>query len=312
MSARHLILVHQEVAQDVADFHAIAQRVRAMAIDIDVFVVENDRPMATTRRKAAEAPSLVFSPGPLGRFRPLRGTIYAGRPMPKLTEMTRLRDGGIPVPDFAEVRPGQLPLREVLGDVVIVKPGHALASLGRDMYLSRVEDVTGEHPAYWPPGAPGRRQPMIAQRFIDTGVFPAHYRCVTLFGAILFARLCTSRTPRAPLDSPRADLARSVFMPGIEDRTYEISREPDVLALATRTYHALPDIPLQGVDIIREASTGRLFVLEINPGGNTWLFSSAFSAGAKRDLGMDDLSVPFNSWDVAADILVRKTLEQAA
>lgn len=311
MIRRHLILVHQEGAQDVADFHAIAHRVRALAPEIEVFVVENDRPMAITRRRAAEAPSLVVSPGQLHRFRPLRGKVFAGRPMSKLTEMTRLRDGGIPVPDFAAVRPGEPLSREALGDIVIVKPGHALASLGKDMHLSRIEDVTGEHPAHWPRHAAARQEPMIAQRFIDTGVYPAHYRCITLFGAVLFARRCTSRSPRAALDAPRDELARSVFMPGTEDRTYEITRESDVLALAARIYEAVPDIPLQGADIIREASTGRLYVLEINPGGNTWLFSSAFSAGAKRDLGIDDLSVPFNAWDVAAEVLVRKTREDA-
>jgi hypothetical protein len=29
----------------------------------------------------------------------------------------------------------------------------------------------------------------------------------------------------------------------------------------------MPEIPLQGIDIIREAGSGRLFVLEANPGG---------------------------------------------
>jgi hypothetical protein len=36
MKRRHLVMVHQDGAQDVADFHAIAGRVRTTAPDIEV------------------------------------------------------------------------------------------------------------------------------------------------------------------------------------------------------------------------------------------------------------------------------------
>ena len=53
----------------------------------------------------------------------------------------------------------------------------------------------------------------------------------------------------------------------------EFTRDTDILDLASWTYSALPEIALQGVDILREASSGKLYVLEANPGGNTWIFS---------------------------------------
>ena len=53
----------------------------------------------------------------------------------------------------------------------------------------------------------------------------------------------------------------------------EFTRDADILELARRAYSTLPEIPLQGLDIVREAETGGLFVLEANPGGNTWIFS---------------------------------------
>jgi hypothetical protein len=312
LQRRHLVLVHQHEAQDVADFHAIASRIRAKASDIGVFVVENDRLMASTRREAAKAPTLVMSPGPLDQFRPLRGTVYAGRPMSKLVELQRLKDGGIPVPDFQALGRGERPSPARFGDVVIIKPAFDMASMGRDVHLSRTKMASGDYPRHWPANHPGRREPMIAQRFIDTGPYPSHYRVITLFSEVLFARRCTSTRPRAPLDGPQDMLWRSVVQPDYGHRDYVIARDEDVLDLARRTYAAMPDIPLQGIDIIREVGTGRLFVLEINPGGNTWLFSSIFAAGAKKDLGMDDLSVPFQSWEVAADALIRKTREEAS
>jgi len=50
--------------------------------------------------------------------------------------------------------------------------------------------------------------------------------------------------------------------------------DPDILAFAQHMSSALPDIPLQGLDIIKEVSTNRPFALESNPGGNSWRFSS--------------------------------------
>ena len=63
----------------------------------------------------------------------------------------------------------------------------------------------------------------------------------------------------------------------------ELTRDPDILELARRTSSAIPEAPLQGVDIVREVATGQLFVLEANPGGNTWIFSKGdMSARLKK------------------------------
>lgn len=48
---------------------------------------------------------------------------------------------------------------------------------------------------------------------------------------------------------------------------------------------ALPDVPLQGIDVLRENKTGKLYALESNPGGNTWHFSSAFGAILRDEVG---------------------------
>jgi hypothetical protein len=47
----------------------------------------------------------------------------------------------------------------------------------------------------------------------------------------------------------------------------------DVMAHTRIAYDAFPGIPLQASDIVRDYSSGRLFILKINAGGNTWDFS---------------------------------------
>ena len=77
--SRNLVLVHSAGWQDVADFHAIKLRVEKTAPDIEVFVASNDIRSSLTRKRAAERPTLVFSPIRLLAFRPARGKVYAGR-----------------------------------------------------------------------------------------------------------------------------------------------------------------------------------------------------------------------------------------
>jgi hypothetical protein len=85
-------------------------------------------------------------------------------------------------------------------------------------------------------------------------------------------------------------------------------------------------IPMLAVDVIREAATGKLYVLECNPGGNTWHFSS--SIGEKLRLGFGDAKTngnekaneiarrmfidQFGAFDIVAQQLIAKTHELAS
>jgi hypothetical protein len=63
--------------------------------------------------------------------------------MTGLNELQLLRDGGLPVPEFKPIQPGQRLPCNVLGDIVIIKPGHAMASLGKDMHVRHTEAAPG-------------------------------------------------------------------------------------------------------------------------------------------------------------------------
>jgi hypothetical protein len=311
---RHLILVHTPGYQDVADFHEIARKVREQAPDIEVFIASNTIASSVTRRQASKLPSLIFSPGNLIEFRPMRGKVYAGSPIPKLEQIARFKAAGLPVPASAEITPDVVLPAGVFGSLVVVKPGFSEASHGHYIRLMRREAVRFQPCEAYPDDHPGRYGPMLAQRFIDTGPFVNHYRVLTLFGEPLLAFKTAATAARPSLAAPDDVLATIAVK--ARRRDGPITREPttdaDILALARRTYAALTEIALQGIDIVREAGSGKLFVLEANPGGNTWIFSKgAMTERLKKALGVDRLTDQFDAFTTAASVLIERTRREA-
>jgi len=312
---RNLILVHQPGCQDRRDFEAIARNVSELAPDIEAFVASNEIPSSVTRRQASRRPTLIFSPGNLIEFRPLRGKIYAGSPIPKLEQMSRLKSAGISVPAFAEITPDIVLSEGKFASHVVVKPGFSLSSHGQDITLMRRTSVSYRSRESFPEDHPGRHGPMFVQRFVDTGLFVSHYRVLTLFGTPLLAYKNTSKIARPPLDV--SDEALALIAVKARRRASmaqtQLVHEADVLALASSTYRALPEIPLHGVDVIREATTGELFVLEVTPGGNTWSFSKGDTpVRLKKALGVDSLTEQFDAFTTAARVLIERTRAEAA
>lgn len=308
---RNLILVHQPDRQDPRDFFEIAALVEEMAPDIAAVVVYNSVLNVLTRKKAATLPTLVFSPGELDIFRPARGKIYAGRFIPKSEQIKRFSEANLPVP-ATMIWDGKSPL-DSLGELILVKLDDETASHGYGISLMRRGDreslqrvVQGMH---------GRS--CTLQTYIHTGFYPVSYRVHTLFGEPLLAFKKTSTVPGPDPSVPEMELAGVVFQPRRRTgQTLELCRETDVLTLARLVYEAMPEIPLHGCDIVRDAKTGQLYILEINAGGNTWIFSkggrdSAIVNVVRRDLGLEDLTEPFSAFRTAASALIAKVRAQA-
>jgi hypothetical protein len=72
----------------------------------------------------------------------------------------------------------------------------------------------------------------------------------------------------------------------------------------------MPEIALQACDILRDKD-GRLFLVEINPGGGTWMFSNPSSQGYRDRLGIENLAAPFNAFEVCARLLIERTRSEA-
>ncbi|MDH3581880.1 MAG: hypothetical protein OEM91_14805, partial [Hyphomicrobiales bacterium] len=277
---------------------------------IETFVINAAHPDKQLAKKAARAPSLILSQADLGRFRPQRGKVYAGRAVNKAMQSRRLRDHGVPTPLARTFIGNQHYSEEEFGPLVMVKVTKlGLASRGTGIKLVQtrnlskykydlrlLEEQTGA--------------PVLIQAFIDTGKFPSTYRVLTLFGETLYIK---KRTLAKPFEFPA--LATEVVTDkgmitnlehGKGSGNSELVREADIAALAKEAAAAFPESPIIGVDILREGKTNKPYVIEMNI-GNTWHFSSA-TPGRHRGRALSDF---FNSWDVAADILVEKTLSEA-
>ena len=149
---------------------------------------------------------------------------------------------------------------------------------------------------------------MIAQKFIDCGK-PMSCRVLTLFGAPLFT-FCRQSTKPLALDPTRSVFEQKEYMPSPPDNIRYATHDPDFLALAAAAYRAMPDVALQACDILRE-KTGDLYLLEINPGGGTWVFSNANAQGFRNSLAVSDLTTEFDAFRTCARVLIERTRAEA-
>jgi hypothetical protein len=306
--AYNLVLVATTKVFDPDDFVAIGKLVEEMAPDINVFIADSLSRSGVTRKKAARLPTLVFSPMRLMEFRPLRGKVYCGRPMSKLIEMELLSKAGLPVPEYEEMKPDTSLSVDRYGRYVILKPSYEYASFGSGIELFHTTDAAYRAPETFPEDHAGRRAPMIVQRYIDCGAAMS-CRVLTVFGVPVFT-YCRQSTRPLMLDSKDPPYEQSDYLPAPPHTRVFMEFAPDILELARRAYLAVPDVPLQACDILRDKDGG-LHLLEINPGGATWMFSTHNAAGYKKALGIDDLAAPFDAFGNCARLLVERTRAEA-
>lgn len=312
---RNLILVRQRGWQSPEDWRAIADLVRELDPRIEPFVVDAGLPNSYTRRAAAARPALVFSPGILGYFKPRRGKVYHGRPIAKMEQLRLLAAHGVPVPRSMLLQPGARLDPAEWGEFVILKPSDLWSSsFGKGIQLMRTARVRYIEPAAYPEGHPGRRGPMIVQKFVDSGERISLYRVLTLFGEPLYCQHNFSAAPRVNLTAPDVEIENAVVATQAVAKEKHFVNDADVLTVARAAHAAMPGIPLKGCDVIRDRHTGKLFVLEVNPGGNTWHFSSTYLAEARRQNGPEfeaERRSQFDALRTAARVLVERTNAEA-
>lgn len=311
---KNLILSLRKGYFDPADFVAIGNRAAAKAPDIRVFVIDDDTPIAAL-------PAAIWSDATLAvgfrketKFRPKRGLLLMNRPIEKLEQAAVMSRHGIAAPHAALFEFGMdLPVED-WGTHVLLKPaGFAHTSHNEGIQVFHRERLAAMTVLDVPAGHQMREVAMIAQRFIDTGDYPAKYRVLTLLGEILYCQFTVLIGKRPPLDAPDDMLEQAVVGTGGAERTYEPCNDADVLAFARKVAAAFGGIPLLGIDIIRDMHSGKLFALEVNAWGNVWHFSSDMWA-ERRALYpkvKTDMMNQFGAFDVAASALIAATRRMA-
>lgn len=312
MRKRNLIIVHTPEQQRISDWLTVAEKINARAPDIRVRIVDNGRRNRLMHLWQRLRPTFIFSASPLLSYRPKRGTVYRGiasRIITKEVEIARMREAGLPVPETVAFTPGLRLSGAPWEPYVIVKPYRG--KQGRMIRLVRTEDLPHRHGELTRDGT----VPMLVQQFVDHvdgQGRPCGYRVLTLFGHELFATLKFWTTPRESLEQIASDpkgVIASNASTAKKDRC--LTFEEDVLALARATTRAFPEIPVLGVDIIRETGTGKLYITETNPSGYVWHFSSVYGEKIFPPDFRASMYAQFNALDRIADILIEKTRAEA-
>jgi aryl carrier-like protein len=252
-------------------------------------------------------PTLFFSPALLRNRPTLPGRICCGYPLSKSAEYAILAEAGIAVPRWVLLREGEVPDLEGFGSYVVRKPDYGakgaevrIVRRGRVRWKRVVTAAAGPSPA------------LLVQEFIYTGLWPVSYRVNTLFGHALYSVRISGNTSRPALrganDFDARGSGNSVsIVSNVRDSTVEYCNDYEIISLGERAARAFPDLPLLGVDILKDASTGRLFVAEVNALGHNWNFSKEF-----RDSLRIDPALQFDGLRKAAYVLAEQTQKLAS
>jgi hypothetical protein len=309
---RNLVLLHTATHQALSDWVTVREKIEARAPDIEARLASNDEPDPEIYRWQVTRPSLVFSPFRLLAYRPPAGTVYAGREMGKVAEWLHMVECGLPIPQTVRLVPGLQLRPEAWGEYVVVKPVKGMR--GRDIRLLRTEEVGRRHEEL----SAGGRQRMLVQRYIEH-LNPEHrptsYRIVTLFGEPILLCEISWHHPLRPLADLAADPDGKIATngEGIPKRNTCV-KIPDVIQLGRRVAAAFPGIPCLGQDIVRSTATGALYVLEANPGGAIWHFSSDLYIRQPQysEAFAKEMYAQFGALDVVADQLIERVRREAS
>ncbi len=317
-----LILVANERNLDPRDFEEIAAKVSSENRRIDAFVVSVNQPASIIEERYWRNPTLIIAFGDTGAFKPPRGILLQNGPVHKFQQYVQFCLAGVPTPHAANFSPDTEYSEEEFGEFSILKPID-LGRMGKGglVRLQRTRRLKAFDRNQYPEDHPLRSSRLLVQSFVDTGVYAVSWRVLTLLGEPLYCFRSASGVERPPLDSPDEVIEKAVIEPkhpegkqkvGYENlRAFIIDRE--IMDFARKASRAFPRVPLQGCDIIREAGTGKLYVLEVNPGGNTWHFSSPLFLAQRTKLGgKESFTRQLDAFAVAARVLAQRTDELAA
>lgn len=312
MSERTLIIICRN-EHDLADFKEIARKVEAMAPDIEAVALRargGQLPPAGLWSKPVLLVALCNS----FDLEPQRGTVLRQLRIYKTDQYQLFLKAGLPTPKTGVFKFGMKPDAAQFGDYVILKPLR-INSKGLGIHLVRTKRIAALKPELFNASHPIHNDIYLIQQFIDTGDYPTHFRVETLLGEALCCRTIFSSVKRPSLlasDRTLLDgqVASNAVIKGSNHTA--AARDEEVIAFARLISATLPDVPLQGCDVLREAATGKLYALECNPGGNSWAFSAPDGENARQAFGGKQGMIDhLGAWDAAARALIARTRKDA-
>lgn len=270
-----VLVVYPEMAS-TADFVEIASKVKIIDPNINPVVIvdriEEDLALPSV-------PTLVVAPTMIKCLKHLPGRILCGMPLNKSQEYERLNNRRIPVPRWSILTQSKKPDLSSFPDYVVCKPN--LGGQGAHVKIVKKNRVE------WKPvvtQALGVSHEILVQEFIETGPRAIVYRVTTLFGRVLeshrFEGGCGLLSPTGK------PYGGSHIVASSKGAMVTLNYDEQVIQFGERAHQAFPEIPVLGVDIVREIKTGKLYVLEVNSIGYVWHFTSQTGKGIEMQIDM--------------------------
>lgn len=306
-----VIVVHRP--ESARDFLEIKRRVHKLDPSIGVSMVPDYVTSKMVPPEFLQVPLLVVylvNPPPTNFTKAAK---VAVRATGKIEEYECFLSRGLPCLPIQRFEWGMELDPDVYGDWVVLKP-ESIQSTGRDVNLVptllvpkvRIEDFPEDHLI--------RKDSYLIQRFVKSGEHPDHYRVMVFLDEILYSKRSISNISYPPTTANLSEFLSTTVASNSSDRVVDYYKDDEVNELALRVARSFPENPLFGIDILREEGTGRLYVLEVNLGGNVWHFSSKLSVDRRGHLTAAQRKAfleQYNAWDRAAEALIRKTHELA-
>jgi hypothetical protein len=287
-----------------AEFGEICQTIETLAPDIAANVMSSrSTPAAMLARLMLPRGALSIEMAKVRRVAP-RGTRLRHANVPKTEQLRRMAEAGIPVPRWTLIEPGTKLDPAHWGRYVVVKPSTAGRGAFVRIFLT-VRVAFRARPSF-PAGHPGRKAPMLAQEFIYTGTLPISYRVLTYLGhPVLALRYDGKEQNRLASRFGFREAGGQNIVAPAKGCTISLHRDEEMLDLARRVHGLWPDHPALGIDFVRDAESGRLYVLETNPRGDSWLLSGPDGLAIQREFGLD-----FDSQFGAREAIAAATIER--
>ena len=309
----NLLMIYNPNIIEPWDFELVATHVREIAPDICTVLWKDGSTDWQRCPPAPGLPTMTFSPGPVRGRRPPRGAVFEGHSLRKSEEYAALERGGVSVPRWALLTRTSAPDLTAFDRYVVVKPD--IGGRGADVKIKRKGRVRWSPPSTdLAKTMSGRDCDWVVQEFVYTGQHPVSYRVTSLFGEPIWSWQIQADIRRRPLRH-RFDFTgdhgggMSIVSSG-KGCVFSLVDDPDLAELARAAHRVFPDIPLIGVDIVRDADTGRLFVIEANALGWTWHLSSPTGRAIQQQFGFD-LDASFAVRRRAARILAEQVRQRA-
>ena len=302
-----LIVMRRE---SLGDFEAIARRVRKMDPSIWIHLCPDRVDPQKIPPGFLNLPllSIYLVNPPPDSFKPTAGQL-AVKSISKLEEYEHFKKHNIPCLPIEAFHWGMTLDKSVYGDWVVLKP-QTIQSTGKDVNMVPTNLIPTLKLDDFPEDHLIRKDDYYVQKFIKTGETPTHHRVLVFCGEVLYSSSSTNFISYPPSESNLDFLLSTSITANFKGkRKIYFTKSNELIDLALKTAATFKDLPLLGVDIICDTFTKKLYVLEVNAGGNVWHFSSEIGKGLRRDLGGSKIMVSqYGAWDRAAKALLDITL----